>query len=843
MGPLLFFDRRPPKLQQISCSEWGAAKYVFWKAAKHCTAAPFHRCPQKLNIKALPLAEPMIANCPVGDASMELVHDFSWLLVVAAMAAMVARLLHFPLLLSYILGGIAVDFSIRGEVFIHAQSTIHQIGELGVIFLMFYMGLEFDLKKLRQLFGPVIIALVFQTFFMIFLGRAVAPILGWGGLNGLFLGGLLAISSTMIAVPVLADQKALQKNFARLAMGLLVFEDILAVLLLVVLSGIAITGYFDWDAVGRTTFFVGAFVLTIFFVGRLIMPFFVRIMKKFRSEEFFTIVIIGVLLTVGLLAETAHFSTALGAFLAGAIFSNTEIAESIEECMRPIRTLFTAIFFLSTGLMADPAKLLVYAWPIVLITFLVFVLKVVACFLGFFLSGQSGEDSFRAPMATAQIGEFSFVIATLGSSLGVTTDGLISIAIGVSLGTAFFTAILSPRAGEIFRFLLRICPKSLLKFGRIYREMLAALRLRFSHNSSFKFAMKPLIYVVVNALLFFSVLIVASYLVRSALHIEFIGERYANLATICIWCCAALISLPILTALVRQVNVLFVGTVEKTFASMREKPKNFLVTRIGGVFQTAVYAFLLLFLGGIFLSVAAPTLPRGVPLYAFLVLILFAGLIFRRRMVQINTRLEGYFVETFNRDIESQLTRQRDGILKKLYSQSGDDLDLMEVSLVEDNCGCYSRICDVSLRERFSVNIIALRHRSHLLFSPPADCLLVPGMTLILIGNRADLERAQLFFSTQAVESGSGGDMEAFEIGCLCLHGRHEFVGKTLAESNLRKKYMVSVVKILRKSGAISTPPPTEVLCANDVLVLAGEETAIRRTVEQLDCAAADGHC
>ena len=790
--------------------------------------------------KLLPSPNQVIASGRVGDVSVELVRDFSWLLIMASAAAMAARLLHFPLLLSYILGGIALDFSIRGELFIHAQNTIHQLGELGVIFLMFYMGLEFDLKKLRQLFGPVIIALVFQTFFMIFLGQAVAPILGWGGLNGLFLGGLLAISSTMIAVPVLADQKALQKNYASLAMGLLVFEDVLAVLLLVVLSGIAITGYFDWDAVGRTTFFVGAFVLTIFFVGRLIMPLFVRLMKKFRSEEFFTIVVIGVLLTVGMLAETAHFSTALGAFLAGAIFSSTEIAESIEECMRPIRTLFTAIFFLSTGLMADPAKLLVYAWPIVLLTFLVFVLKVLACFLGFFLSGQSGEDSFRAPMATAQIGEFSFVIATLGSSLGVTTDGLISIAIGVSLGTAFFTAILSPRAGKIFKFLLRVCPKSLMKFGRIYREMLTAFRLRFSQNSSIKFAIKPLIYILMNALLFFSALIVASYSVRLVMGIEFVAERYANLATIAIWCCAGLVSLPILTSLVRQVNVLFVGTVEKTFSSMRDKPKNFLVTRIGGIFQTAVYAFLLLFLGGIFLSVAAPTLPRGVPLYAFLVLILLAGLIFRRRMVKINTRLEGYFVETFNRDIESQLAKQRDSILKKLYSKSANDLDLMEIPLVEDNCGCYSRICDLSLRDRFSVNIIALRHRNHLLFSPPADCLLVPGMSVIIIGNRADMERAQSFFATQAMESSeSDGDMEAFEIGCVCLHGRHEFVGKTLAEIDLRKKYKVSVVKIIRKNGAISTPPPSEVMCPNDVLVLAGEETAIRRTREQFDCVAA----
>jgi CPA2 family monovalent cation:H+ antiporter-2 len=768
--------------------------------------------------------------------AVDLVREFSWLLVVAAGSAIAARLLHFPLLLAYIIGGIALNFSVNGTSIIQAQGTIRQISELGVIFLMFYMGLEFDLRKLRQLFGPVIIALVFQTLFMIFLGRAIAPFLGWGGLNGLFLGGLLAISSTMIAVPVLAEQGALQKNFARLAMGLLIFEDILAVLLLVVLSGIAITGYFDWDAVGRITFFVGAFVLTIFFLGRLSMPLFIRMVKKFRSEEFFTVVVVGVLLAVGLLAEAAHFSTALGAFLAGAIFCNTEIAEIVEETMRPIRTLFTAIFFLSTGLSVDLSQLAAYAGPILLLTFLVFVVKVLACFLGFFLSGQSGEDSFRAPMATAQIGEFSFVIASLGTSLGVTNNSLLSLAIGVSLGTAFCTALLSPRAGAIFRFLIRFWPKSLLKFGRIYRETLTTIGLRFSQNKSLNFALRPLVYIVVNALLFFSLLTLASYAIRFVDRVALMDylDWHMSLA---IWAIAALLSLPLITTIVRQVNVLFVGLIENSLLSIREKSKTFLLGRLSGVFQTAIFSFLLLLLGGIFLSVAAPTLPRGVPLYVFLMLLLLAGFLFRRRMLQVNNRLEGYFMATFSRDIHSQLASQRETVLKKLSAQSIEDLDMLEVPLSEEHCGCYVSIRDLSLRERFGVSIIALRHRSHLLFSPPADCLLVPGTSLILIGNREDLDRVRGYFATPAVTSEEIREgLEAVEIACLPLHTRHGLVGKTLEESQLRKKFRVNVVKILRKEGPVPMPPPCEVFRNDDVLVLAGEGSAIRRTQEQFDC-------
>ncbi|MDR3317045.1 MAG: cation:proton antiporter [Puniceicoccales bacterium] len=777
--------------------------------------------------------------------SFNIVRDFSLLLAAAGVAAVAARLLHFPLLLAYILGGMILNIPFGGQELIHEQGIIHQLSELGVLFLMFYMGLEFDLKKLRQLFGPAILALFFQTFFMLFLGRVLAPILGWGGLNGLFLGGLLAISSTMITLPILAEQRVLKNNFARLCMGILIFEDILAILLLVILSGIAITGYFDWDALGRIIFLVGAFVMTIFFLGRISAPAIIRTLQKFDSEEVLTVAIVGFLFAVGLLAEISHFSTALGAFLAGAIFSNTDISESIEKHMQPIRALFSAIFFLSIGMMANPQLLWKSAIPILILTVLVFTLKLASCFLGLFLSGQSGEDSFCASVAKAQIGEFSFVIASLGASLGVTNDAMLSIAIGVSLGTILCTAFLSPRAKEIQRIILRIWPKSLLSFSNIYRNTLIVVRSRISQNTLLKLAGKPMIYIVIETFLFLSILVVASFSVKFVDNME-IFDRVESYVGVGIWTIAGLLSLPILIPIVKQCNVLFLALVENAMPTTKLRTRSAVAPRIVAIFQSVIFATILILFGGIFLSVAAPTLPKGVPLYFFLCLLIFAGLLLRRRMLRLNARVESYFVETFNRNVASQLERQKRAMLKKIQAQSPLQLDLLEVPIVDGNCGCNCPIIDLELREKFNVNVVALRHGSYSTFSPSVRMPLFSGSELILLGAQKDLERARTFFSTPF--SGDGDNegvtaVEDFEITRLCVQLGHPFAGKSLVESQLRKKYSVSVVEIQREKESIPLPSAGEVLRANDALVIIGAESAIRRTISAWDSSELmDGH-
>lgn len=760
--------------------------------------------------------------------TLSLIHDFALILLMAAFCAIGARLLHIPLLLGYIFGGFLLGLPWRGIFLIHDSATIQQMSELGVVFLMFYIGLEFNLKRLRQLFSSAIVALVLQTIFMLFLGRILAPFLGWGGLNGLFLGGLLAISSTMITLPILADQGALNSNFARLSIGILILEDILAILLLVILSGIAITGHFEWNAIGRVTFLVGVFVVGVFVVGRMLAPHLIRLLLRFNSGEVLTVAMVGILLGVGLLAEMSHFSIALGAFLAGAIFSQTALSEAIGEHTEPIRNIFTAIFFISVGLMIDPALILKYIGPILLLTFLTFLFKVFSCQLGLLLSGQSGEDSLRAALSKAQIGEFSFVIAALGISLGVTDGALLNIAVGVSVGTIICTAFFSPRGSKIYGCLRRLLPHAVLEIGRFYHSLLAIIRCRMSQNMLWKVARRPLLYIIFNTLLFSGLLFSMPLLTHLLLRIDFLN-RWTLLINVSSWMLTALLSLPLLLPIVRQLNRLLFALAENALARTDSQSRRMLRPRLGAIFQSLIFAFILLIFGGVFLSVASATLPKGTALYGFLLLLIFAGIFLWKRILRVNMRLERYFIETFNEDLESQVEAHRCALLEKFHSKFPLQLDILEVIMREGFEGCGRRIADLPLRSQFGAYVVAVRRGNYLSFGPNLQMPLFPQDRLIIMAKPADLQSIREFFNQSAENFAEFSPNEDLEIDSVCLGSCHALIGKSLLEANLRHVYGVSVVGICRGKIIITLPKAGELLLADDVLVIIGAKSAMER--------------
>ncbi|MDR2030304.1 MAG: cation:proton antiporter [Puniceicoccales bacterium] len=756
-------------------------------------------------------------------AAVHIIHDLSLLLLMASIAALAARALHIPTLLAYILAGVLLGLPSNDHNLIHDEAVIEQLSELGVLFLMFYMGLEFEIRKLRQLFAPSMLALLFQTFFMLFLGRTLAPILGWGGLNGLFLGGLLAISSTMITLPILDAGGMQRKGFAKYCIGILIFEDILAILLLVILSGIAITGHFAWDAMGRVIFFVGAFVVSVFLLGRLAATPLIRALQKFHSDELLTVVTVGILFGIGLLAEISSFSLALGAFLAGSVFSGTALAEPMEGRMQPIRTLFSAIFFLSVGLMVDLPTLWVHKTAILLLTIAVFSLKIISCFIGLFLSGQDAAGSFCASLCKAQIGEFSFVIAALGSGLGVTDGGLLNIAVGASMGTIICTALIGPHGEKICKKLARWMPKSLQKLGHLYQSALAIIRGRLSKNTLVQLAAKPLVYIVMDTFLFLAILVAASIATRFAAPLL---PGWVSAVDAGIWGIAAVVSLPCALQIVRQTRVLLFILLSNALPQVQSGSRaSFLVPRLGGIFQSAILLLVVLFFSGTFLLVAAPSLPSGVPLYAFVLILAVAGLLLRSQVLKLNAKIGEYFIETFDRDVQSQLAQQRKAMLQKIQNLAPLGLDLASVRIGEGRSGCC--IQGLALAKNFGVNAVALRCGHYLSYAPRPDLPLLAGHELLLLGTRENLERAQEFLST--AESSAPADGEDFEIAQIGVEPLHALVGKSLMESNLRRHYGVSVVEIRRAAGPISLPSAAEILQANDILVVVGEGGAIRR--------------
>lgn len=759
--------------------------------------------------------------------SLVLIRDFSLIVGMAAVMAMVSRFTHIPLLLAYILGGILLNIPLMGQTIIHDTGTIQQLSELGVVFLMFYIGLEFDLKKLKQAFGSAILALIFQTTFMLILGQMMAPLFGWGGLSGLFLGGLLAISSTMITLPILSDQNALHKNFAQLAIGILVLEDILAILLLVILSGIAITGHFEWNAVGRVTFLVGAFVVTVFIIGRMLAPILIRALLKFNSEEVLTVVIVGILLSVGMLAEISHFSIALGAFLAGAIFSQTELSHAIESHTQPIRTLFVAIFFTSVGLLVHLPALFAEWKIILLLTFLTFGMKILSCQLGLFLGGQSGEDSFRAAVCKGQIGEFSFVIASLGISLNVTSSSLLDIAVGISIGTIICASFFSPRSEKYYQKLVHYMPKYLVIVGKFYRNLLFIIRTRLSQNKLLKLAKRPLIYIIISLLLYSAILIATAYINNLIQTFDFL-EPWTHYIAYGIWLVAGLLSLPVLLPLVRQINVLLLILTENAVSKNSNLAKKSIGDNLQAIFESIIFVLILLFFGSIFISVASATLPKGTALYAFLGLLVIAGTLLWKRTINMNVRIQNRFIESFNQGIEEQLEQSRQLLLKKFQSQFPLKLQLVSVR-IQNNChGCGEKLSQLPLRTHFDASVVGIARGKVSSFSPNPETILFPGDELVILCHPEKIESIHAYFQEFLPEALlTSSHSEDFGLDQLCLGSSNIFVGKNLIESRLRQEYNINVVGIARQKSYIPLPSGKEILKAGDILMIVGSNDAI----------------
>jgi len=395
------------------------------------------------------------------------IHDLTIIVVCAAAVSYVFSRFNWPVILGYLLAGVLVGPNPFYDSPILNRETVENLSELGVMFLMFYIGLEFDLSKLKSLLGSALPAVLLQTIGMIFLGVMTAPVFGWSSVNGLFLGGVLAISSTMVTFSVMREQGALSQSYGQLALGILILEDIVAIILLVLLAGVGETSVFAWSDVGQSVFLVCVFVTVTYVLGKLLTPKLLSNLEKLASTEVVLLVIMALLMGLSFMADYFHFSIALGSFVAGAILANSILSHQIETFTEPFRHLFSAIFFVTVGMLIDP-RILMEQWaPILLVAFLVIFGKVTTCYLGLGLSGQNLRSSFRAALSKAQIGEFSFIISKLGQSLGVTDPRFESLTVGVALVTILATPVLSARSDRLYDVLSNRVPEPIKKFNKL----------------------------------------------------------------------------------------------------------------------------------------------------------------------------------------------------------------------------------------------------------------------------------------------------------------------------------------------------------------------------------------
>lgn len=383
------------------------------------------------------------------DHIPELIKDLALILSAAAFTTLLFRKLRQPVVLGYIIAGILVSPNFKFFPNVTGISSINIWAEIGVIFLLFSLGLEFSFKKLVQVGSAASITAIVEVVLMLFFGYLTGQLLGWSFIDSIFLGGILSVSSTTIIIRAIDELGIKHKSFVKLVFGALIVEDIVAIALMVLLTTLAVSKQFSGMDMLFSISKLGFFLVLIFLVGIFILPTFLKKTKNLMNDETMLIVSLALCLLMVLLASEVGFSPALGAFIMGSLLAETLIAEKVEHLVSSVKNLFGAIFFVSVGMLINPQMLVQYAWPIFIISVVTILGKIISTMTGALLAGQPLNNAVQAGFSLAQIGEFSFIIATLGLTLKVTSDFLYPIAVAVSALTTFTTPYLI-KAAEPF---------------------------------------------------------------------------------------------------------------------------------------------------------------------------------------------------------------------------------------------------------------------------------------------------------------------------------------------------------------------------------------------------------
>lgn len=484
------------------------------------------------------------------------IQDLAVIMAIAGVVTVLFHRLKQPVVLGYIVAGVIIGPYTPPFQLIHDEATIQTLGELGVVFLMFSLGLEFSLKKLFKVGATAFVAAASEIVLMIWIGYEIGQWFGWSAMDSLFLGAMLAISSTTIIVKALSELGMKGEPFAQLIFGILIVEDILAIAMLVLLSGIAQTGSVSAGVAFVTLGKLLLFMTVSMVVGILIVPRALDYVAKAKSDEMLLVTVLGFCFGFCLLVVKLDYSIALGAFLIGAIMAESRNLQRIEHLIAPVRDMFSAIFFVTIGLMLNPAVLVDYWWPIAVITVAVVFGKIVSCGLGTFLAGRDGRTSMRVGMSVAQIGEFSFIIASLGLSLKVTSSFLYPIAVTVSALTTLFTPYLIKAADPITRRIARAMPVPVANTFGLYSQWLASLSPDTGGPTLFSMTRRIVVQIAVNLALVAAIFLSASYSAPFAT--EYLSRWLPtnNAQRVALWSVALLVSMPFLVAVYRKLGSL-----------------------------------------------------------------------------------------------------------------------------------------------------------------------------------------------------------------------------------------------------------------------------------------------
>ena len=579
--------------------------------------------------------------------AISFIQDLAVIMLAAGVVTILCHRLRQPVVLGYIVAGFIIGPHTPPFGLIHDEDTIRTLAELGVIFLMFCLGLEFSLRKLFSVGATALLAALMEIMLMVWLGWEVGQWFGWTKMDSIFLGTILAMSSTTIIVKALNELKMKHERFAQQIFGVLIVEDILGIGIIALLSGIAVSGSVEAGEVASTVGKLSLFMIVALVIGILLVPRILAYVARFQSNEVMLITVLGLCFGFCLLVVKLQYSMVLGAFLIGAIMAESRQLAQIEHIVEPIRDMFSAIFFVAIGLMIDPLILLDHPLPILVITVVVILGKMVSCSFGAFLAGNDGRTSLRVGMGLSQIGEFSFIIAALGMTLGVTSEFLYPIVVAVSAITTLSTPYQIRAADPLSRYLASLMPERVTRVFGLYGDWLRSIHPQGQNVVLMGMIRRILLQVGVNVALVVAIFLGASYFaVPLAAYLQ-PWVVVEDVQKALVWGGALLLSLPFLVAAYRKLKALAMLLAE---LGVRPEKAGRHTVRVRRVIAELIPLLSLAVIMLLLAALSTSILPTGEALLVVALVAAAALTLFWRWLIRLHSRMQIALLETLEQD-------------------------------------------------------------------------------------------------------------------------------------------------------------------------------------------------
>ncbi|MCW5904969.1 MAG: cation:proton antiporter [Chitinophagaceae bacterium] len=730
----------------------------------------------------------------------ELIRDLGLILGAAAIVTILFKWLKQPIVLGYLIAGFLVGPHFHLIPSIAEKHNIDVWAEIGVIFLLFGLGLEFSFKKLLRVGIPASITALLEVAGMVFLGYMIGSLMGWSKMDSIFLGGVLCISSTTIIIRAFEELGVQGKQFAGLVFGILIVEDLLAILLMVLLTTISVSNQFSgsemlFSIVKLIFFLILWFILGIFFIPTLL-----RWAKKLMTEEMLLITSLALCIMMVWLASMVGFSPALGAFIMGSILAETVYAEKIEHLLKPVKDLFGAVFFVSVGMLFNPEVVVDYTWTVVIIILATIFGKMITTSFGALLSGQPLKLSVQTGFSLAQIGEFSFIIATLGYSLKVTSEFLYPIAVAVSAITTFTTPYLMKMAEPFYNWLNKILPPAWIKSLNRYSNRSQKQTIT---NEWQRYIRSWIIQTIILTVFVTAIVLLSSYYILPYTRTR-LGDN--TWITIVVAIGTAIIIAPFIWSLILPYKR---DLLEEILKTQKFKGSIYLLHLL----KIVIAIFLVGFLLDSFFSAKISLLVT--------VLMFITLLFFSKKIQLLYKKIKGQFLINYN--------AREDAEKSNLQSELAPWDTHIVAFQVNAHCpGIGKTLQELAWRETYGINVARILRGNKIINAPGRYERIFPTDLLSIIGTDEQLMTFNQAINIPDVkETVTTSKKNEIILGHITIAPNAVLAEQTIRQSGIREKTHGIIVGIETNGQRIINPESTYTMKAGDILWIVGDKLRI----------------